>query len=391
LDLYQQYNTIRTDAAIAQSQLLPINVTSQPCSVFGVNPSMPFLQQMYNSSEALFVSNIGTLVEPLTVQEYMTNAKRIPRGLFAHNVQQKLTRNLDAKDMSAKGILGRISDALAQQGRLAESYSVSGTFSTALEGALGISEPQQILDQNRGVTAFDQDNLTSIYDYVLNLTVDVSTSILADTWNDGLKTGAERSVTLKRIIDAADMQGNFSQFRSGFANQLGYVSRIISSRAQLKSTAHMFNVELGGFDTHQSFLAYGANMGLVDNVLREFVKEMKRQGVWDKVTVVVASDFARTLGSNGQGTDHAWGGNTFVMGGSVKGGQILGQYPSSLAEGGGLNVGNGRILPTTSWEALWNSIALWLKVDPSRLNTVLPNRQNFIAGNKLFAKETVFN
>ena len=33
---------------------------------------------------------------------------------------------------------------------------------------------------------------------------------------------------------------------------------------------------------------------------------MKDLGVWDDVAVLIASDFARTLDSNGPGTDHAW-------------------------------------------------------------------------------------
>jgi cullin-associated NEDD8-dissociated protein 1 len=63
------------------------------------------------------------------------------------------------------------------------------------------------------------------------------------------------------------------------------------------------------------------------------------QGVWGNVTIVSASDFGRTLTSNGLGTDHAWGGNHFVVGGSVKGGQVLGNYPSDLSDDGSQNIG----------------------------------------------------
>lgn len=40
--------------------------------------------------------------------------------------------------------------------------------------------------------------------------------------------------------------------------------------------------------------------------------------MWDNVTVVVGSEFGRTLTSNGKGTDHGWGGHTFLMGGQVR-------------------------------------------------------------------------
>ena len=52
-------------------------------------------------------------------------------------------------------------------------------------------------------------------------------------------------------------------------------------------------------------------------------------GVAGDVTTFTASDFGRTLSSNGNGSDHAWGGNHIIMGGSVAGGRIHGEYPSS--------------------------------------------------------------
>ena len=36
--------------------------------------------------------------------------------------------------------------------------------------------------------------------------------------------------------------------------------------------------------------------------------------------ILTASDFGRTLASNGQGTDHAWAGHHLILGGGVKGG-----------------------------------------------------------------------
>ena len=52
-------------------------------------------------------------------------------------------------------------------------------------------------------------------------------------------------------------------------------------------------------------------LGQLDETVESFGDEMKAQGVWDKVAVVVVSEFGRTLFSNGQGTDHAWGGTRF--------------------------------------------------------------------------------
>eukprot|EP00475_Leptophrys_vorax_P010663 TRINITY_DN1725_c0_g1_i1.p1 TRINITY_DN1725_c0_g1~~TRINITY_DN1725_c0_g1_i1.p1 ORF type:complete len:2015 (+),score=508.39 TRINITY_DN1725_c0_g1_i1:40-6084(+) len=402
IDLYQQYAGIRTDASIAKANLLPINAstTTQPCATFGVNPNMPNLQTWYNNGEAAFIANIGTLVQPLTLYDYKYSSKKKPYSLFAHNIQQQEIRNLNAADVNAKGVLGRIQDSFTRNGRIAQAYSVAGTFSKALEGAPGVSTAQDILDPTNGVTGFDQNGLNSnLYSAAQQLTVQVSDSVLADTFNLNMKSSMEKSQVLKAIISNTTVPATVisslatlakaTTCKQSMPNSLGYVAKIIASRAQLKASAHMFNVELGGFDTHFSFTQYGANMQCADSALKLFVDELKRQGIWNNVTIVVASDFARTLGSNGQGTDHAWGGNTFVLGGSVKGGQILGQYPSDLSDSGGISIGNGRMLPTTSWEALWNGVCEWFGVNPNDLNTVLPNRKNFFPNN-LFYKSDLF-
>ena len=125
-------------------------------------------------------------------------------------------------------------------------------------------------------------------------------------------------------------------------------------------------------------LAEGASVW-INAALRAFVNEMKSQGRWDDVTVLSASEFGRTITSNGRGTDHGWGGNHFVLGGSVNGGKIHGTYPDDLTTSSALNTGRGRIIPTTPWEGLWRPVGEWFGVDPEHEDAVLPNLRNFDA------------
>ena len=98
------------------------------------------------------------------------------------------------------------------------------------------------------------------------------------------------------------------------------------------------------------------------------------------------------------GSDHGWAGNYAVLGGSVKGGKILGQYPTDLTQQGLLSDGRGRIMPTTSWDAVWNGILEWLGVEAEDdLDYCLPNRKNTInavegAGDfPLFGRDDLFD
>ena len=66
----------------------------------------------------------------------------------------------------------------------------------------------------------------------------------------------------------------------------------------------------------------------------------------------------------GLNSDHAWGGNYFMASGSLKGGEIFGEYPDDLTDAGPQIVSDvGIVMPSTPWEALWNGVAQWFGVD----------------------------
>merc|ERR1711924_377746 len=73
--------------------------------------------------------------------------------------------------------------------------------------------------------------------------------------------------------------------------------------------------------------------------------ELKAQNIFESVVIASESDFGRTLSSNGAGTDHAWAGNHFVIGGNVNGGRVYNDFPSSLLDGNDQDLGRGRLLP----------------------------------------------
>lgn len=87
------------------------------------------------------------------------------------------------------------------------------------------------------------------------------------------------------------------------------------------------------------------------------------------VTLFSASDFGRTLSGNGNGTDHAWGGNHFVLGGSVKGNHIYGTYPTFASDiiSSIYDVGQGRLIPGYSVEEYVYPILKWFGVSDNDL------------------------
>ena len=83
-------------------------------------------------------------------------------------------------------------------------------------------------------------------------------------------------------------------------------------------------------------------------------------------------------GNSGGGTDHGWGGNYWLAGGGVNGRRIVGKYPPTFSLDYEFNIDRGRLIPTTSWDSIFNAIADWMGVTTEvELNSILPNRQQF--------------
>jgi uncharacterized protein (DUF1501 family) len=110
--------------------------------------------------------------------------------------------------------------------------------------------------------------------------------------------------------------------------------------------------------------------------LSAFYAATAELGVSQNVTTFTQSDFDRSLTSNGDGSDHAWGGVQLVVGDSVSGGTIYGQYPL-LQIGSPLDVGGGRLIPSLSTHQYAATLSQWFGVPADQLDAIAPDMQNF--------------
>jgi uncharacterized protein (DUF1501 family) len=164
----------------------------------------------------------------------------------------------------------------------------------------------------------------------------------------------------------------------GHANHLRMVAKTIAARDTLGFSRQIFFVELGGFDNHDTLLqAHGAQLNVLDDALQYFFSLTEELNVSDCVTTFNGSDFGRTLTSNGNGTDHAWGGNYFVMGGAVKGKDMYGEFPSLAINGNNSLHNRGVLLPTTPTDTMFAELAKWFGVSNTDLDLIFPNLSNF--------------
>jgi len=390
-DLHAEYVAVRSaEYAIPQGDLLGIPVpasSQQPCDTFGLHPTMPHMQAAYSSCEALFVANIGAMVEPIDKQQFNDKSRRTPSGLFAHNVMQRHASTMHPQLASATGVLGRMAVALNSQPAQYRvgAYSINGG-QKLLEGA---SPPADIVSSSEGIQrlgSFEQLGEAMAAMAGQN----VSLSAMAETFMGDMKATLNKTEMLGGVLEGATLvHDTFGT--SNIGKQFEQVAKLIKVRQELGSERDVFVVELGAFDGHNDLGPQLAEkLGQIDAAIKALKDNMVAEGIWDKVTVASLSEFGRTLTTNGRGTDHAWGGHHFIVGGGVKGKQILGKYPSTLTEDGPENIGRGRIIPTTPWEAIWKGLARWMGVQESKLAELLPNMANFDATD-LFDEADLFD
>lgn len=132
----------------------------------------------------------------------------------------------------------------------------------------------------------------------------------------------------------------------GDAAGLGKVAASFLARADGPRIAM---IETGGWDTHSGQSArLAAQLKALDAMLGALHDGLGP--AWDKTTIVVATEFGRTAAVNGtEGTDHGTGAAAMVLGGAVRGGRVLADWPglrtADLYEGRDLR-------PTTSLDAM---------------------------------------
>jgi uncharacterized protein (DUF1501 family) len=245
-------------------------------------------------------------------------------------------------------------------GQQAVQYQVSSSGAVAING---VTKPlfgsQACADALRGLITAERSHWM---EQELNRVVARSVDAQA------IVSGALSSLpALNTVFDASN----------SLATQLQMVARLIASRSSLGASRQVFFVSLGGFDLHD-FLPtqHPALLTNVSNALASFYDATVELGVADQVTAFTASDFGRTLTSNGDGSDHGWGSHHFVLGGAVKGGRFWGQLPA-VSINGPDDVGQGRLLPTSSVDQLAATLASWMGVSASELPHVLPQIGNY--------------
>lgn len=377
--------------ALARDGLLQIGDAAG--KTWGLNPACPALKTLFDQGELAFMANVGTLVRPITKTEYMAKSVRVPDNLFSHNDQQRLWMRGESERASSNvgwgGTMGERLESANSAGfaALPPTLSLAGNnlFQT------GTSSVPYCMASG-GPVGFRNFESTSMAGGIRR---EALAALLARRYaplmQDQHAVIGESAMLLgskmREVLDPANGGDIATVFPAGngLASQLRMIARTIkaSRGSAINHRRQIYFASMGGFDTHDDQMADQPQLlSRLSEALGAFRSALAEIGALNNVATFTMSDFGRTLNSNGNGTDHAWGGVQLVMGGAAGGGgplngrRVFGTYPL-LELDGEQAVDRGRIIPTTSTNQFGATFGRWMGVAPGDLPTIFPGLDNF--------------
>jgi uncharacterized protein (DUF1501 family) len=298
------YAGLRRDAAIAapgggSDAALPLDGT------FGLNPALGFLHEAYAARELLVMHAVAT---PYRERSHFDGQDVLENG----GVQPRATQS---------GWLNRALQALpvAQRSPGRDSGVALGqNLPLVMRGAAPVVSwsPSKL-------PGLEHDTLQRIAD--LYSTDPLLSQRLADALAaDAVAAGAQQDAADPTMTSMAAMQParGAAQYIEIVRAAGGFL------RAQDGPAVAVFDTT--GWDTHANEGAaqgqIAVRLGALDQALRSLKESLGP--VWNHTAILIATEFGRTAALNGtRGTDHGTGAAAFLLGGAVRGGRVLADWP----------------------------------------------------------------
>lgn len=388
--------------------VLSINPVHTQGRSFALHPSLGPVRDLFGSGRVAIVPNVGPLLRPTSKIDYKNVAHAKPAKLFSHNDQQSTWQSL-APEGATSGWGGRMGDLLASSNTKATFTSISASgnavwlsgqnvlqYQVASTGAIRIGgvgkntlfnstgaldRMRNVMGSARSTNLLEQDHaavLKRSFAAETDLSFALPPANVAPYGTAGVSSSA--ADPLLKYDDPIDGVKAFNPL----AQQLQIVARMIGARSTLGAKRQVFFVSIGGFDTHDAQnTAQPTNMARLAQAMKYFDTTLNALGVANNVTTFTSSDFGRSFTSNGDGTDHGWGGHHFVMGGAVKGGDLYGNFPAYGLPVAGNDfsspnqINNGILLPETSVDQYGATLGRWFGLSDAQLLDIFPSLANF--------------
>lgn len=320
---FDSYRSIRPTIALTPDQTLPLDDS---------NPNAAFPQGMSG------VVGLHPALQPLHDTVWATGQMAVIPAVGLPDGESRTRSHFEAQNFWDRGS----ASGSVTSGWLARTISAqpaSGPVS-------GVNMSSNSSELFRGATAaFSIDNLNN---FGINGFRDRgrATSALQSMYTgSGLINQTGRStVSVTGMLDALSTEGGVPYPSGGFGRDLEQVAVMLKANIGLVTA----NIDLGGWDHHGELGSPGDPAGRFHRKAQElaaglaaFITDLGPEGLAE-TTIVVISEFGRTIDENSSaGTDHGRGGTMFVIGGGVQGGVFGNDYPTVIEDSNA----NRRALP----------------------------------------------
>jgi uncharacterized protein (DUF1501 family) len=424
---WKKYSEKRGIATISKDKLIELTTYSTSAKTgYSLNPlfenilKVPDKSTDEQNSGVAFIANVGALKKPFaTVQNFlMAPQDDVPFALLSHNDQIKQAQTLDHTGLSPEGWMKRLNhwhlnpptvlntppitpeafasvslagENFAQSGPSISPLSIEANGPASLQPAAPATSASMRVNAHKNALFKGGSPILGCEDYQRNVLQKLYADITFQSFNNSEKFRV--AYNCANILLTKNLP---TILPSNTHSTIASLIKAMQAGRALGLTRQVFFLTVTNWD-HHTALAQAFDKNVKETLapmLSTFREATQAAGFWDKVCLFTISDFGRTLVPNSSGTDHGWGGNHIVMGGSVRKG-VYGKYPkmqtrqtTGTAEAGkdvndeGMrdmdSNGYGIFVPTTSWDEYLAPIAKWFGVNlPTALEAVLPNLKNF--------------
>lgn len=284
------YQMLRGNMAFDVDALLPLDKT------FGLHPKLEVMHEMYRQ-------------EDLAILHAVASPYRKRSHFDAQNVLELGTDTPHSKD---SGWLNRAVEAIAPENK---KFALS----------VGFGVPA-VLSGGHPVGAWAPSALPDVpHDFYSRMQKIYSKDpALLGALNEGLAFQNKVDGLYHKGMDKK--MARQSRSRKGFVNLAEITGKLLAD----PTGPRIATLEIGGWDTHVNQGVVGGALANNLSLFDEGIKALKENlgGAWKDTVVLALTEFGRTARPNGtRGTDHGTAGISFVMGGAVKGGRVISEWP----------------------------------------------------------------
>ncbi|WP_315788161.1 DUF1501 domain-containing protein [Fischerella sp. JS2] len=267
---------------------------------FGLHPALASLMPLWQQKTLAFVHASGS-----------------PDPTRSHfDAQDYMESGTPGIKRTTDGWMNRLLRVLSGNSPI-KAVSVSATTPRILSGQISVAN----LDLNRAVTKpslLDRPQVEAAFEQLYN-----GHDQLSQTYREG----QQARQALKADLNAEmEMANNGAPLPNGFAKTALHLAQLMVKDSRIE----LGFMQLGGWDTHVnqggSKGKLARNLAQLGQGLASLVKGLGP--VYQHTTVLVMSEFGRTVSENGNGgTDHGHGNVMWVLGGRIRGGKVYGEWP----------------------------------------------------------------